>query len=411
MIRYVSIFIYLIFTASSLLAGVTCEESFQTSNLEYSYVESFSVDGERLFNSYSHMVRTKSARYLFSEVKAELKPSLSDSLSNTLRYSRLKSGEDKLFDSYKERRKWSDEFIKELKEDAKSDLMYSSYLVAEHLDSQLFTLGMAASLKLIKADKAKPEYLLPIERHLSKKFAYNQGIKIEPSNFIQYTNDAKATELIASYWLNLTKNLIREHELDVDKYLYYTYGDARSLKLYRKYGFQKIEEVQLKTSETKWYVLAATPNAVLNSSVAESLSKSGLQKYVSAMQDLNQSNKFIRKGFISTKIINRNKAKDLKQISILIRDHGGEKIIELYDQNDHVIFQFPITEKLKKLGRDEVDGWMISKLGNLIVVQSKDSVGIKENLQLEMNQYIPLRIEYKMANSSGKLFYDFTAEF
>lgn len=187
-----------------------------------------------------------------------------------------------VLDQYANRRNWPTEFLNKIRSDAFAYASRSIFFTVRKLaqPSRWIDGDLLGALKLISAT---PKQQLPVERFLQIQLPRNGGMVFEPSNFVIRQKGVNVelrqivlSELMASYVMH-AKRLLQRPEHEPNKYVYFTYGDEKSVMMYSRMGFEVPKEfsqpfvltnsdgsVMLddKGQSSKWWVLAATAETI-----------------------------------------------------------------------------------------------------------------------------------------------------
>lgn len=170
-----------------------------------------------------------------------------------------------VIENYRLRRNWSDQFLKKLYEDAILDSGRSLYFVFEAPDYGTTNWKIQGTLKIIK-DLISQNKNLPIETTLSIKLPYNNGVKFEIGNFAisKDFNKEAFVELLTHLMLH-AKKLTVEPGHQANKFVYYTYADALSARMYSSLGFKPIpdHEKPIEKYGTKWVPYGISAEGIL----------------------------------------------------------------------------------------------------------------------------------------------------
>lgn len=153
---------------------------------------------------------------------------------------------------YANRRAWSGEFREHLYGDALKYASQSEYFLVRGYPQ------LRGTLKLVQVDPQTQEKHLPMEEYLKIELSSNHGLKIEPSNFaiLKDQNKVVFPELLLRFVAH-AETLAKTGKYDLDKPVFFTYGDAISVRLYQTMGFHFVEK-KLDSGGVEWNILQAS---------------------------------------------------------------------------------------------------------------------------------------------------------
>jgi hypothetical protein len=175
---------------------------------------------------------------------------------------------DFVLSTYKERRDWSDDFLKEVRKQAIQDADRTTYFLVRPYDN--FEADKTwATLKVIRSsENQKEELLLPLEQALNIRLPFNNGFKFEPGNFsVPKEHYKNGMSQLIIHLSRFTKEILHKNPMiDPKSNLFYTYADKQSRLMYRSLGFKIAPglEKSITKDGKEWWVLGISGEDLAN---------------------------------------------------------------------------------------------------------------------------------------------------
>lgn len=175
-----------------------------------------------------------------------------------------------LFSRYEESRGWSRDFIERLKLDVALYASFSEFYFLKTYDiSGPLKSNVDGVIKFITLSKSNfDRYDLPVEREMGIRIKNQSRVKIEPSNFsIEKENYTSTKFDVVSMLLEQSQKWLGK--VSNQEKIFFTYGDAKSRRMYRSFGFSVDKSYPSKKfknalgEEVEWVVLSASISDVL----------------------------------------------------------------------------------------------------------------------------------------------------
>ncbi|MEE6250037.1 MAG: hypothetical protein VX583_06525, partial [Bdellovibrionota bacterium] len=290
-----------------------------------------------------------------------------------------------LVDEYVEVRHWTEDFAKLILKEVKDDLPYTRYFLTETLPKDDSPKIQKAMLKLIFANQSEAN-LLPVERHLGLNLKYNNGLKIEPSNFINLDKKPDSIPQVLKLWFAYTRSVISKNKVKADEALYYTYGNIASVKMYSQYGFVRSKETYKDSEGTEWYLLTATPNQVMNSRFLRKKLEQNDKEYLADIVYLSEKTYYPRLGKTTNQVINFGKSiKNLRESHIVSEHIANNYELSVFTTGGNTLVHFKIPDNFRLVKTFNFDGYRYQYKDNQLMI-SRNENKIHEYLIIDLKE-------------------------
>ena len=321
---------------------------------------------------------------VFSDLSFNTKK-LDNFFSKNSQAEKIRSISQTLVDEYVEVRHWTEDFAKLILKEVKDDLPYTRYFLTETLPKDDSPKIQKAMLKLIFANQSEAN-LLPVERHLGLNLKYNNGLKIEPSNFINLDKKPDSIPQVLKLWFAYTRSVISKNKVKADEALYYTYGNIASVKMYSQYGFVRSKETYKDSEGTEWYLLTATPNQVMNSRFLRKKLEQNDKEYLADIVYLSEKTYYPRLGKTTNQVFNFGKSiKNLRESHIVSEHIANNYELSVFTTGGNTLVHFKIPDNFRLVKTFNFDGYRYQYKDNQLMI-SRNENKIHEYLIIDLKE-------------------------
>lgn len=204
----------------------------------------------------------------FATVVTRFKARNNSPTTDTLFKNQVSENINFVLNSYSERRDWSPELRKHLKEEADHYAEQSAYIEVRRLDEDTFTPhDLIGTMKIVMVGTDTPITRLPLEADFSVTMPANGGRKFEPGNFVvnKALNKIGTSEIFTHLIMHAQEQIKNSHH-EPNKMMYYTPADRLGVKMYAKLGFTVVPgfEAPIKEGTKDWWMIGATAETLAN---------------------------------------------------------------------------------------------------------------------------------------------------